>query len=371
MPDIDDVCGSLLTSGTIGSSLGGGSLSSSANGADLVGSKHQENQTNMLLHNISKIERLTERENSSNAISRTSRFIPQLRKRSGQSNKRSSETYSGDSALVSNKFLNPCNNKNKAFTEKLVINSCTNHVTTISTNSTNNTHKYSLITLSTPLTALTKYTLKNICKSTPNISITNQSNFNNNITNTHNKRNKLINRRSYVTNENQTYTKPASSVSINQSVSPPILPTPLLSSSKSTNRKGFTGLAGIHDIGVTLRLHLQSLDYLKSSGSGGTTALSSSGSGSGSSTTVSSHLLSKSNHKKERTSFLGQTIHRTHQRKSSLDEKDSGSGGSGGSGVSSINVKDQRNSVDVCSILLTDDESGNSRISDTGIIYFY
>lgn len=50
---------------------------------------------------------------------------------------------------------------------------------------------------------------------------------------------------------------------------------------------------------------------------------------------------------------------RSHHRKASLDEKDSGSGSAG-----SIS-KEQRSSVDI-SILLTDDESGNSRISDNG-----
>lgn len=409
LPDLDEVCGNSLTSGGGGSNLvGSSSLASSANGGggDLACSKHQENQTNMLLHNISKIERLTERESGSSAISRTSRFIPQLRKRGGQSNKRSSETYSGDSALVSNEDKDTATRSTANICTKNAIKTNTN--TTDTTTSTH-TPKYSLITLSTPFTALTKYTLKTICKSTPNISVTNHSHFSNNQrnpqTNNRNKAKSSQHRRSYTTNDRQQHTsKPTPEESTSNALPPACtrLSRPLsktvssacISSASSstiattsrptrtatvttTNRRGIAGLAGIHDIGVTLRLHLQSLDYLKSSGGGGTIASSSSGSGSGSSTTVSStHPAPKSNHKKERNSFLGQTIHRSHQRKSSLDEKDScsgsgsgsGSGGSGGSGTgaSSINAKDQRNSVDMCSILLTDDESGNSRISDTG-----
>lgn len=50
----------------------------------------------MLLHNLSKIERITERE------TRTSRFIPQLRRRThGKRSAVNSDTYSGESVLVS------------------------------------------------------------------------------------------------------------------------------------------------------------------------------------------------------------------------------------------------------------------------------
>ncbi|XP_041451553.1 serine-rich adhesin for platelets isoform X3 [Drosophila obscura] len=54
----------------------------------------QEDQTSMLLHNLSKIERITERE------TRTSRFIPQLRRRThGKRSAVNSDTYSGESVL--------------------------------------------------------------------------------------------------------------------------------------------------------------------------------------------------------------------------------------------------------------------------------
>ncbi|XP_058977994.1 rho GTPase-activating protein 21 isoform X2 [Musca domestica] len=91
-----------------------------------------------------------------------------------------------------------------------------------------------------------------------------------------------------------------------------------------------------------------SLDYAKS----GATASSSSSS----STTTSSAKTSK---KKEHHGFLSSRA-RSHARKSSLDEKDSGS--VSGSSI----IKDtQRNSVDI-SITLTDDESSNSRLSEPG-----
>ncbi|XP_065363111.1 rho GTPase-activating protein 21 isoform X2 [Calliphora vicina] len=70
-PDIEDVCGNNLAPST----------SSSATGVSAA-QQQQENQTNMLLHNISKIERFNERESSScNTTSRTSRFMPQLGKK--------------------------------------------------------------------------------------------------------------------------------------------------------------------------------------------------------------------------------------------------------------------------------------------------
>ncbi|XP_037934924.1 rho GTPase-activating protein 21-A isoform X2 [Teleopsis dalmanni] len=181
-PDIADVSGN--TPATIST----GSLS--------IGQQSQEDQTNMLLHNVSKIERLTERETS-----RTSRFIPQLRRRTHSKRSAvSSDTYSGESVL---------------------------------------SLEYS----------------KNA------------------------------------------QTTSSSSTNVNTASS---------SSSSSTNTTSIT------------------------------------------------------TKKKERT-FLGHSS-RTHHRKASLDEKDSGSGsGSGGS----ISKEKQRSSVDI-SILLTDDESSNSRISDTG-----
>ncbi|XP_061389068.1 rho GTPase-activating protein 21 isoform X2 [Musca vetustissima] len=95
-----------------------------------------------------------------------------------------------------------------------------------------------------------------------------------------------------------------------------------------------------YDIGL-------SLDYAKS----GATASSSSSS----STTTSSAKTSK---KKDHHGFLSSRA-RSHARKSSLDEKDSGS-------VSGSSIKEtQRKSVDI-SITLTDDESSNSRLSEPG-----
>ncbi|XP_037727388.1 uncharacterized protein LOC119558185 isoform X3 [Drosophila subpulchrella] len=55
----------------------------------------QEDQTSMLLHNLSKIERITERETT-----RTSRFMPQLRRKThGKRSAVNSDTYSGESVL--------------------------------------------------------------------------------------------------------------------------------------------------------------------------------------------------------------------------------------------------------------------------------
>ncbi|XP_067640758.1 rho GTPase-activating protein 21 isoform X2 [Eurosta solidaginis] len=84
LPDLADVTGNTPIAST----------SSSAASA----LQTQEDQTNMLLHNVSKIERLTERESSS--TTRTSRFIPQLRRRThSKRGAASSDTYSGESVL--------------------------------------------------------------------------------------------------------------------------------------------------------------------------------------------------------------------------------------------------------------------------------
>ncbi|XP_054730516.1 rho GTPase-activating protein 21 isoform X3 [Anastrepha obliqua] len=199
LPDLADVTGNTPIAST----------SSSASGVLHT----QEDQTNMLLHNVSKIERLTERETSS--TTRTSRFIPQLRRRThSKRGAASSDTYSGESVL-------------------------------------------SLDSTKSATTAMT-------------------------------------------------------------------------TSSSSTNA---------------------------------TTASSSSGSGGSSSVTSSTQKT-----KKER-SFLinhsGGGFVRLHHRKASLDEKDSGScSGSGSGSGGSMSKEQQRSSVDI-SVLLTDDESSNSR-SDTG-----
>ncbi|XP_050330293.1 uncharacterized protein LOC126759514 isoform X2 [Bactrocera neohumeralis] len=199
LPDLADITGNTPIAST--SSCASGALHT------------QEDQTNMLLHNVSKIERLTERESSS--TTRTSRFIPQLRRRThSKRGAASSDTYSGESVL-------------------------------------------SLDSTKSATTAMT-------------------------------------------------------------------------TSSSSTNA---------------------------------TTASSSSGSGGSSSVTSTTQKT-----KKER-SFLinhsGGGFVRLHHRKASLDEKDSGScSGSGSGSGGSMSKEQQRSSVDI-SVLLTDDESSNSR-SDTG-----
>lgn len=280
IPHLEDVCGNNTPA-----------TSTSSSGTGVTVLQQQENQTNILLHNISKIERMTEREAS--ATTRTSRFIPQLRKRA--QNKRSSETYSGDSALVSD--------KSKSF-----------YTTSTTTTTTNPRHSPFITNITpTPLTTFTKNTLKNICKSTPNISI--------------------------IAHRPHSHVKSKKTIIGGEAIS---------TTSSSSCQEKRKAVPTIYDIGVTLRLHLQSLDYIKSASA--TTASSSSSS----STTIST---SKTTKKKER-GFLSHGI-RTHHRKASLDEKDSGSGS--GSSI----TKEQRSSVDI-SILLTDDESSNSRISDTG-----
>uniref|UniRef100_A0A034V1K0 Rho GTPase-activating protein 21-B n=1 Tax=Bactrocera dorsalis TaxID=27457 RepID=A0A034V1K0_BACDO len=82
LPDLADITGNTPIAST--SSCTSGALHT------------QEDQTNMLLHNVSKIERLTE----SSSTTRTSRFIPQLRRRThSKRGAASSDTYSGESVL--------------------------------------------------------------------------------------------------------------------------------------------------------------------------------------------------------------------------------------------------------------------------------
>ncbi|XP_037807563.1 rho GTPase-activating protein 21 isoform X2 [Lucilia sericata] len=266
-PDIEDVCGNNLAAST-----------SSATGVTAA-QQQQEDQTNMLLHNISKIERFSEREsNSSHTTSRTSRFMPQLGKKPRKP---------GDSRVSEI--------KSKSF-----HTSTSNSITTNTNIITNTKHS-----ITTPI-LLTKNTLKNICKSTPNIS--------------------TLNTRS-ISNHNRN----ASKASCESAVA---------------YRQRRKAVPTIYDFGVTLRLHFQST-------SATTTATSSSSSSSTTTTATSTKNKSK---KSESRSILG---HR-HGRKTSLDEKDSGS-----CSGSSIAKETQRNSVDI-SITLTDDESSNSRLSDTG-----
>lgn len=81
----------------------------------------------MLLHNLSKIERITERE------TRTSRFIPQLRRRThGKRSAVNSDTYSGESVLVSG-----------------TNSHCTTTTTTITSTNTNTTSTFTTTTTNT------------------------------------------------------------------------------------------------------------------------------------------------------------------------------------------------------------------------------
>lgn len=257
------------------------STSSSVTGVSAAQQQQQqENQTNMLLHNISKIERFqNERESSScSTTSRTSRFMPQLGRRIRKP---------GDSRVSQN--------------------TCKSFHTSTSNSITNTNTKHS-ITTPIPLTTITKNTLKNICKSTPNISIL------------------------ATTSSISNHTRNASKA---------------VCESVAAYRQKRKAVPTIYDFGVTFRLHFQST-------SATTTTTSSSSS---SSTTVSS---SKKTSKKNE--GRGLVAHR-HDRKASLDEKDSGS-----CSGSSIAKEQQRSSVDI-SLTLTDDESSNSRLSDTGKFY--
>uniref|UniRef100_A0A1I8ND25 Uncharacterized protein n=1 Tax=Musca domestica TaxID=7370 RepID=A0A1I8ND25_MUSDO len=303
-PDIDDVCGNNIAP----------SSSSSTTGAITIQQQQQqqqeENQTNMLLHNISKIERLTERESSSSSTTTTSRSTSRFIRNLGKpkSSKRP-EPATYDNGLVS-KTSSSTSSKSKSF------HSTSNTNTTTTTKNT----KHSIITTPLPpLTTITKNTLKNICKSTPNIS--------------------TLTTRSLSSTNATSRTTSKSSSSRDSTCS---------AAEAAEYRQRRRAVPTIYDFGVTLRLHFQSLDYAKS----GATASSSSSS----STTTSSAKTSK---KKEHHGFLSSRA-RSHARKSSLDEKDSGS--VSGSSI----IKDtQRNSVDI-SITLTDDESSNSRLSEPG-----
>ncbi|XP_030379307.1 rho GTPase-activating protein 21 isoform X2 [Scaptodrosophila lebanonensis] len=82
IPDLSELSGNAA----------GGTEASGGAGLNATLQQTQEDQTSMLLHNLSKIERFTERE------TRTSRFIPQLRRRApGKRSAVSSDTYSGES----------------------------------------------------------------------------------------------------------------------------------------------------------------------------------------------------------------------------------------------------------------------------------
>ncbi|XP_011182374.2 rho GTPase-activating protein gacF isoform X4 [Zeugodacus cucurbitae] len=349
LPDLADVTGNTPIAST----------SSSASGALHT----QEDQTNMLLHNVSKIERLTERESSS--TTRTSRFIPQLRRRThSKRGAVSSDTYSGESVLVSeiqnlnqshNAYGMSSNNKNKNKHKRKSLQSSINLNQTItklisaphnmhnallkynitSTNSTNNT-----------TTTITNNNKNTTTQSTPNICVAAAT--------------------------TTTTTKPlkqCATASRQQQLQQPPLQQMQKQQLQQRRRKA---VPTIYDIGLTLRVQFQSLDSTKSvttamttssSSTNATTASSSSGSGGSSSVTSSTQKT-----KKERNFLInhsGGGFVRLHHRKASLDEKDSGScSGSGSGSGGSMSKEQQRSSVDI-SVLLTDDESSNSR-SDTG-----
>ncbi|XP_032308313.1 serine-rich adhesin for platelets isoform X2 [Drosophila ananassae] len=300
----------------------------------------QEDQTSMLLHNLSKIERITERETT-----RTSRFIPQLRRKThGKRGGVNSDTYSGESVVVSG--------SSSSSTISTTIHNQKNH--TSNSSSTTNTI--------TTTTTTTKTIQQRRAQRKAVQSICDQA---------------LI----------LLLPSPSSSSAPTPTFSYAPCPTPRPRPSP-----------------LSVSLPFQSLDYAKASSTTSTTSTSSSStlhsgkatsSGSGSttsssstakfssssssassatavaisssSTSTSSKLLSATT--KKRTTgggFLGSRS----TRKASLDEKDSGSVDSAGSlGLSlglNLNLakEQQRSSVDI-SILLTDDDS-SSRLSDTG-----
>nr|XP_036221696.1 serine-rich adhesin for platelets isoform X1 [Bactrocera oleae] len=338
LPDLADVTGNTPIAST--SSCASGALHT------------QEDQTNMLLHNVSKIERLTERESSS--TTRTSRFIPQLRRRThSKRGAVSSDTYSGESVLVSeiqnlnqshNAYMSS-NNKNKNKHKRKSLQSSINLNQTITKliSAPHNMHN-----------ALLKY----------NITSTN-SNTNNNTT-TQSTPNICV---AAATTSTKPLKQCASASRQQQLQQPPLQQMQKQQLQQQRRRKA---VPTIYDIGLTLRVQFQSLDSTKSattamttssSSTNATTASSSSGSGGSSSVTSTTQKT-----KKERNFLInhsGGGFVRLHHRKASLDEKDSGScSGSGSGSGGSMSKEQQRSSVDI-SVLLTDDESSNSR-SDTG-----
>ncbi|XP_054730514.1 uncharacterized protein LOC129239199 isoform X1 [Anastrepha obliqua] len=332
LPDLADVTGNTPIAST----------SSSASGVLHT----QEDQTNMLLHNVSKIERLTERETSS--TTRTSRFIPQLRRRThSKRGAASSDTYSGESVLVS---------KSQSLIQ--------NHNANLSSHNTNKHKRKSLqssINLNQTITKL--------------------------ISAPHNMHNALLKYNMTSTNSNNNTTTQSTPNICVAAATPSPKPLkqcatasrqqpqqqqPQQMQKQQLQQRRRKAVPTIYDFGLTLRVQFQSLDSTKSattamttssSSTNATTASSSSGSGGSSSVTSSTQKT-----KKER-SFLinhsGGGFVRLHHRKASLDEKDSGScSGSGSGSGGSMSKEQQRSSVDI-SVLLTDDESSNSR-SDTG-----
>ncbi|XP_049312251.1 serine-rich adhesin for platelets isoform X1 [Bactrocera dorsalis] len=337
LPDLADITGNTPIAST--SSCASGALHT------------QEDQTNMLLHNVSKIERLTE----SSSTTRTSRFIPQLRRRThSKRGAASSDTYSGESVLVSeiqnlnqshNAYMSS-NNKNKNKHKRKSLQSSINLNQTITKliSAPHNMHN-----------ALLKY----------NITSTNSNTTNNNTT-TQSTPNICV---AAATASTKPLKQCATASRQQQLQQPPLQQMQKQQLQQQRRRKA---VPTIYDIGLTLRVQFQSLDSTKSattamttssSSTNATTASSSSGSGGSSSVTSTTQKT-----KKERNFLInhsGGGFVRLHHRKASLDEKDSGScSGSGSGSGGSMSKEQQRSSVDI-SVLLTDDESSNSR-SDTG-----
>ncbi|XP_044779476.1 rho GTPase-activating protein gacF isoform X5 [Drosophila simulans] len=274
----------------------------------------QEDQTSMLLHNLSKIERITERETT-----RTSRFMPQLRRKThGKRSAVNSDTYSGESVLVSGSSSNTTTNT-----------TTTTHTT--SSTSSSNTITTTISTTTIQQRRAQRKAVQSICDQalilllpTPVSSVS-------------------------LPFQSLDYAKASASASASASST-------ASTSSSSTLHSGGKASA--------------------SSSSSSTTKFSSSSSSACSTTAVaisssisatSSKLLSANFKKRSTGGFLGsRSSHQT--RKASLDEKDSGqsSGSLGHSLGVGINLakEQQRSSVDI-SILLTDDDS-SSRLSDTG-----
>ncbi|XP_067640759.1 uncharacterized protein RhoGAP19D isoform X3 [Eurosta solidaginis] len=362
LPDLADVTGNTPIAST----------SSSAASA----LQTQEDQTNMLLHNVSKIERLTERESSS--TTRTSRFIPQLRRRThSKRGAASSDTYSGESVLVSEKqklnqshnaILNSdynkiITNKNKHKRKSLQSSINLNQTITKIISAPHHMHN-ALLKYHTSTTNSTNRNNTTITQSTPNICVAAAA------TPTASKPPTtppppLPPHKSF--KQGASVSRTQKQLQQQQQQQQPLQP-------QQRRRKA---VPTIYDFGLTLRVQFQSLDSTKSataamttssSSTNATTASSSSGSGGSSSIhhTISSSTTQKT--KKERNFLInhgGSGFVRVHHRKASLDEKDSGScSGSGSGSGGSMSKEQQRSSVDI-SVLLTDDESSNSR-SDTG-----
>ncbi|XP_034672245.1 uncharacterized protein LOC117903844 isoform X4 [Drosophila subobscura] len=296
----------------------------------------QEDQTSMLLHNLSKIERITERE------TRTSRFIPQLRRRThGKRSAVNSDTYSGESVLVSS------GSPSSSTTSHSTISTCTNTTTTTTTTTTTNTntnHK------TIQQRRLQRKAVQSICDfalilpAPPPPSVHFQS---------------------------LDYTKVSASSTSSSST--------LHSSSKTTTNTASSS-------STTSQSQSQSHSHSTKFSCGG----ASSSSSSTTAATIKAAAASKASSaasligtKKRSTmgggvGFLG-GVSRSQTRKASLDEKDSGTNVDSASSLAlSLGLglglglghgkeqqqQQQRSSVDI-SILLTDDDS-SSRLSDTG-----